>query len=196
MIPDINLLPKLERTSTSSKLVYILMGGVAILAVAVCAFMYITSTLNLRNLQAEAQQLTTQQTELQTQLDVLLGLNTGSLEESLAFVERVSYPVSPLIDETQKLLLDDTYLRSYSFSEEAVTIEADFEVLSDVSHYVEALNKSQYFSDVQVETVSNFEVNPTGDEKTDREKFLEVPRYSTSIVLLIDSMYLASGGAK
>ena len=196
MIPDINLLPKLERTSTSSKLVYILMGGGAILAVAVCVFMYTTSTLNLRNIQAEEQQLTTQQTELQTQLDVLLGLNTGSLEESLAFVERVSYPVSPLIDETQKLMLDDTYLRSYSFSEEAVTIEADFEVLSDVSHYVDALNNSQYFSDVQVETVSNFEVNPTGDEKTDREKFLEVPRYSTSIVLLIDSMYLATGGAK
>ena len=196
MIPDINLLPKLEKKSNSNKLVYTLMGVVTVLALAVFAFMYITSILDLRGLQAQEQQLTTEQTELQAQLDVLQSMNVGSLEESLAFVERVSYPVSPLIDEAQKLLTEDTYLRSYSFTEESVTVSADFEILSDVSRYVDALNNSQYFSDVQVETVSNFELNPTNNEKADSEKFQEIPRYSTSIVLLIDSMYLATGGAR
>lgn len=122
--------------------------------------------------------------------------NEGTVEESLAFVERVSYPVTPLIDEAKKLLMDHTYIRNYTFSTESVQIEIDFEMLSDVSKYVDALNNSPYFNDVQVESVDDFEVNPAGgnSDRTDEEKFKEAPRYSAKIDLVIDSMYLATGG--
>jgi hypothetical protein len=196
MIPDINLLPKLEKKASGSKLLYIVMGAVTVLALGLFGTFYVSSHFKLEDLQAQQQTLTSEQNELQAQLDTIQSLNAGSLEESLAFVERVSYPVTPLIDESQKLLTDHTYLRSYAFSAEAVSIAADFEMLSDVAGYVEALNGSEYFSDVQVTNVSNFELNPTAVEKSDSEKFQELPRFSVSIELFIDSMYLATGGGQ
>ena len=194
MIPDINLLPQLEKKSESSKLLYILMGLVTVLALAVFAYMFITSSKDIKNLEAQEQALSSQQTELQAQYDSMQNVNAGSLDESLAFVERVSYPVSPLIDEAQNLLMDNTYFTSYAFSAESVNLTVDFEMLSDVSRYVDALNNSEYFADVQVQSISNKEVNPTSEEQTDAQKFQEIPRYTVMIVLFIDSTYLAIGG--
>lgn len=194
MIPDINLLPQLEKRSESSKLLYILMGLVTVLALAVFAYMFITSSKDIKNLEAQEQALSSQQTELQAQYDSMQNVNAGSLDESLAFVERVSYPVSPLIDEAQNLLMDNTYFTSYAFSAESVNLTVDFEMLSDVSRYVDALNNSEYFADVQVQSISNKEVNPTSEEQTDAQKFQEIPRYTVTIVLFIDSTYLAIGG--
>lgn len=202
MIPDINLLPNIDKKSEGGKLIYILMGAVTALALIALAFIYISSTMKANSLDEKQQALAAEQAALQQELDMLQNMNTGSLEESLAFVERVSYPVSPLIDEAQKLLTDNTYLRQYSFSENAVTISVDFEMLSDVSRYVDALNGSDYFTDVQVTSVSNFELNPVANEqelsqkRLDEQKFEELPRYSVAITLLIDAMYLATGGGQ
>jgi Tfp pilus assembly protein PilN len=200
MIPNINLLPKLEKKAEGSKLLYVLMGVVSALTLGVFAFMFISSNMKVSDLEVRQQSLTAEQTALQAQLDSMQNMNAGSLEESLAFVERVSYPVSPLIDESKNLLTDNTYLRQYSFSAETVAISADFEMLSDVAKYVEALNGSKYFNDVQVTNVSNFEVNPVsqGEEVSQQRqeslKFQQLPRYTVEIALLIDSMYLATGG--
>ena len=200
MIPDINLLPNIEKRAEGGKLLYVLLSVISVLALSVFVYMFISSLLQIKDLEQEQQTLTTQQTQLQTQLDSIQNMNAGSLEESLAFVERVSYAVSPLIDESKSLLPDNTYLRQYSFSADAVMISADFEMLSDVANYVEELNGSDYFSDVQVTDVTNFELDPAGDsaeksqEQQDREKFQQLPRYTVSISLLIDAMYLANGG--
>ena len=194
MIPDINLLPKLDQKAQSSKVVYVLMAVVSVLALGVFAYMYVDASTSIVDLKAQEQSLTTEQTKLQATYDSLQKMEAGSLEESLAFIERISYPVTPLIDESQKLLKDTAYLRSYNFSANGVTIIADFEMLSDVSNYVEALNGSDYFMDVQVTDVENFEVNPTEEEQTDKEKFQQVPRYTVAINLLMDSMSLVSGG--
>lgn len=200
MIPNINLLPKIEKKAEGSKLLYILMGVVSALVLGVFAYIFISSNIKLNDLESQQQNLLTQQATLQAQLDSMQNMNAGTLEESLAFVERVSYPVSPLIDESQKLLTDNTYLRQYSFSAETVTISADFEMLSDVAKYVEALNSSDYFNDVQVTSVSNFEVSPVSSDeelsqqRQDALKFQQLPRYTVAITLLIDAMYVATGG--
>lgn len=201
MIPNINLLPQIEKKAEASKLLYILMGVVSLLAVGVLTYMFISLSGDAKDLEAQQQALVAEQAQLQAQLDSMQNMNTGTLEESLAFVERVSYPVTPLIDESQNLLTDNTYLRQYSFSAETVTISADFEMLSDIAIYVEALNSSDYFNDVQVSSVSNFEVTAGTDttselsqKRQDALKFQQQPRYSVSITLLIDSMYLATGG--
>lgn len=202
MIPDINLLPNIDKKAEGGKLIYILMGAVTALALIAFAVIFIFSMMEAKSLEEKQQALVDEETKLQQELDMLQNMNAGSLEESLAFVERVSYPVSPLIDEAQKLLTDNTYLRQYSFSSDAITISVDFEMLSDVAHYVEALNGSDYFNDVQVTSVSNFDLNPITDEqevsqkRLDTQKFEEKPRYSVTINLLIDSMYLATGGGQ
>ena len=101
------------------------------------------------NLTIEQQLLQSERDGLQEELTVLQGLNQGSLEESVDFVERVSYAITPLIDETQGLLPDNTYLRSYSFGESTVSFSVDFETLNAISMYIERLERSAYFLDVK-----------------------------------------------
>ena len=118
------------------------------------------------------------------------------LEESVDFVERVSYAITPLIDETQGLLPDNTYLRSYSFGESTVSFSVDFETLNAISMYIERLERSAYFLDVQVGSIASFELAPDGKEQDSTLKFTEVPRYAVDVTLMINETYLATGGVQ
>ena len=119
-------------------------------------YFYVKS--DLARLTAEEQALTTQLDRLQQELDARQSVDQGSLEESVTFIQGVSYPVTPLIDETRNLLPTHSYLRSYVFGENTVNIEVDFETMTDISKYVERLLMSSYFTDAQINTVSNFDI--------------------------------------
>ncbi|MBL3729441.1 hypothetical protein JIN86_07480 [Lysinibacillus sp. HST-98] len=194
MVPDINLLPQLEKRTTSPKLFYSLVIVIVGLIVAYLLFLFFTSKSELSRLTAEEQALTTQLDQLQQELDARQNVDQGSLEDSVTFIQSVSYPVTPLIDETKTLLPTQSYLRSYVFGENSVNIEVDFETMTDISKYVERLLMSSYFTDAQINTVSNFEIE-LGEQRvlTPQQKFKEVPRYSVSITATIDFMYLAGG---
>lgn len=194
MVPDINLLPQLEKKTASPKLFYSLLMVLVGLIVAYLLFLFFTSKSNLTHLAAEEQTLTTQLEQLQQELDTRQTIDQGSIEKSVSFIQSVSYPVTPLIDESKTLLPTNAYLRSYIFGENTVNIEADFETMADISKYVERLLMSSYFTDAQINTVTNFDVE-LGEPKelTPEQKFKEVPRYSVSITATIDFMYLAGG---
>lgn len=194
MIPDINLLPKIEKGATSFKLAFILVGILSILTIGLLAITYFGARSEIASAIPERDSLLLTRDTLNAELASLQTGSQGSLEESVAFVERVSYPVSPIIVETRNLLPTDTYLRSYAFSETGVQVAVDFETLNAISSYVSQLEKSPYFSDVQVGTIQNFELNPTGEEVNDTQQFTEVPRYSVEIFLVIDQLHVAAGG--
>ncbi|KPN96420.1 PilN domain-containing protein [Lysinibacillus sp. ZYM-1] len=194
MVPDINLLPQLEKKTASPKLFYSLLMVLVALIVAYLLFLFFTSKSNLTHLAAEEQTLTTQLEQLQQELDTRQTIDQGSIEKSVSFIQSVSYPVTPLIDESKTLLPTNAYLRSYIFGENTVNIEADFETMADISKYVERLLMSSYFTDAQINTVSNFDIElGVQRELTPEQKFKEVPRYSVSITATIDFMYLAGG---
>jgi hypothetical protein len=193
MIPNINLLPNLEKKSASSNLLLILISVIALLGLAVLLFQFFNARANLADLQAEQAALQAQRDQLQVEYDILVGSQGGSLEESVAFVERVSYPVSPIMDELQSKLLANTYLRNYAFGDTAVTTTLDFETLTDVSEYVDRLENSPFFSDVQVSGISNFEVSAGQTEEEEATMdYNEIPRYTVNVTLNIDNVYLAS----
>ena len=194
MIPDINLLPKIEKGATSFKLAFILVGILSILTIGLLAITYFSAKSEIASAIPERDSLLLTRDALNAELTSSQTGSQGSLEESVAFVERVSYPVSPIIVETRNLLPTDTYLRSYAFSETGVQVTVDFETLNAISSYVSQLEKSPYFNDVQVGTIQNFELNPTGEEVNDTQQFTEVPRYSVEIFLVIDQLYVAAGG--
>lgn len=196
MIPDINLLPHVERGASNSKLVYGVLGIVTLLLLTLLVWQYFGARSELVTLTNEQQALQAQRDQLQVDFSLITGMNQGSLEESVSFVERVSYPVSPLMDEAQNLQPENSYLRNYSFGEQTATVEIDFETLSDVSTYVSRLERSEYFANVQLDSVSNFELNPVTGEGTDTINFNEVPRYSVVITLAINQTYLAAGGVQ
>lgn len=197
MVPDINLLPQLEKRADAPKLFYsLLILGVGII-VTYFVFLFFTAKSDLSMLLTEEESLTTQVDQLQQELDAKQSVNQGSLEESMHFVQSVSYPVTPLMEEAQKLLPAYSYLRSYEFGPDLINITVDFESMPDISKYVEKLLASHYFTDAQINSISNFYVQ-VGEQKelTPKQKFKEIPRYSVSITATIDQMNLAGGSAR
>lgn len=194
MVPDINLLPQLEKKTTSPKLLYGLLIAAVVILVAYLLFTYFTTKKDLAALLVKEQALTEQHDQLQQELKMRQSVNQGSLEQSVQFVQSVSYPVTPLMDETRNLLPAHSYLRSYAFGADTISISVDFESMTDISKYVERLLASAYFKDTQISSIANFDVQ-LGEQKerTPEEKFKEVPRYSVTITATIDYMYLAGG---
>ena len=147
-------------------------------------------------LSKQEQVLTTQYQSLQQEFDAKSNENVGSLAESVKFVENVAYLVTPLLNETLVYLPKPAYLRGYTFGEQTITVSIDFETVEDISDYVEKLSSSNYFRDVQVDTIDHFEV-ALGEQSNDKkveEQLKEIPRYSASIRLFIDYAYLIRGG--
>lgn len=198
MIPDINLLPKVERRGQAdSKVLYVLLAIIVLLILSLLVWQYFTARSSVASMKNEEQALIVQRDQLQAKFDVLNGMSTSlSLNEFVEFLEILSYPVSPIINEAQTLQPNNSFLRAYEFSENSVMISLDFETLNAISDYVARLSNSGYFKDVQVSTISNFELVVETEEGTTDEttNFNEQPRYSANITLLIDDSYLATTG--
>lgn len=194
MVPDINLLPNLEKKHSTPTLIYVVFIILIGMIVGYMIFLFFQAKSDLTTLNVQEVELSSQRDQLQIELDSKQNANKGSLEQSVQFVEKVSYPVTPLMDETQVLLPEQTYLRNYVFGEKNVEVTADFETMSAISSYLEKLTASPYFNDIQVDSISNFDVAiGNQEEKSAKNKFKEVPRYSATITLGIDFKFLAGG---
>ena len=196
MIPDINLLPNTGGDEGDPRTGYILLGIIAILLLAIMSWLYFSARTEVVNLTNEEQSLQAERDAEQIELDALQGAGQGSIDESLAFIEQISYPATPLVDETQRLLPDNTYLRSYSFEQSAVTFTVDFETLNAISTYIGRLEASPYFLDIQVREIANFELGSSEQQQNTEARFSEVPRYTVEVMLAIDGAYLATGGGE
>ncbi|MFJ8098792.1 PilN domain-containing protein [Lysinibacillus sp. NPDC096212] len=194
MVPEINLLPNLEKKHSTPTLIYVVFIILIGMIVGYMIFLFFQAKSDLTKLSVQEVELSSQREQIQMELDGKQNANQGSLEQSVQFVENVSYPVTPLMDETQVLLPEQTYLRNYVFGEKKVEITADFETMSAISSYLEKLTASLYFNDIQVDTISNFDVAiGNQEEKSAKNKFKDVPRYSATITLGIDFKFLAGG---
>lgn len=194
MIPDINLMPNTEQEEGSSRIFFVLLGIIVLLLLAVMSWLYFSARADVVALSNQEQTLQGERDTLQTELSSLQGASQGTAGESLAFIERVSYPVTPLMEETKTLLPENTYLRDYSFGESAVTFSVDFETLHAVSAYISRLENSPYFLDVQVGKIENFELGTDGEQQDHKARFSEVPRYTVEVTLTINDTQLATGG--
>lgn len=194
MVPEINLLPKLERRK-SSNLFIILFSVLFAILIIFLSFQFIT-------LKKDVNSLTSEETQITAERDVLVASESTTNEEiagnhssSVTFVESVSYPVSPIVNEVHSLLLLNSYLRNYEFGETAVNLVTDFETMNDLSIFVEKLLNSAYFTDVIINEISNFEPVANIEEKTEVDFDVQT-RYSATIMLTIDQAYLREGGIR
>ncbi|WP_375219574.1 PilN domain-containing protein [Psychrobacillus sp. PGGUH221] len=80
------------------------------------------------------------------------------------------------------LLLLNTYLQNYKFEESKIILVADFETMNDITIYVEKLLNSEYFTDVQVQEITNFDT-PCCTEESSTTDFDIQSRYSATISL-------------
>ena len=191
MVPEINLLPQIERRKSSKLLLIISVILISLLLLFLC-FQFFTLNKEIKNLKSEEIQLVEERNLLSAEVSTLESGDQGSHSSSVAFVESVSYPVSPLIDEIYSLVEVNSYLRSYLFDETGILLTADFETMNDISTFIERLLNSNYFSDVKVETLSSFE--PVGDQDTEVENEVNFDvqwRYTATIQLMINENYLS-----
>lgn len=197
MVPEINLLPKIERKQSGNLLL--------ILGFVLFGILVLFLIMQLFSLKKDISVLSSEETQLVAQRDVLVAQVTastqgeqGTLASSVTFVKSISYPVSPLIDEVHRLLLENTYLRDYQFGETAVDLVVDFETMNDLSVFVENLLNSTYFTDVQVQSISTFEPSVTTEDTAESAKtdFDVQSRYSAMFTLIMDQAYLSAGGAR
>ncbi|MDI2588249.1 hypothetical protein OR571_14290 [Psychrobacillus sp. NEAU-3TGS] len=192
MVPEINLLPKRERQKSNSILVLVI-SLILILTILVLFFIqYLTVKRDIETLTADEIYSTAERDDLTQVVTDLKVSGQGDLQTSVTFAERVSYPVSPLLIEVNALLEPHTYLRQYEFVERSIHISVDVETMKSLSLFVDKLLISDYFSDIKVESVTNFELS--NSEENTEKKYEIIPRYSAILNLDIDQTYLENGG--
>ena len=141
MVPEINLLPKIEHGTSSKRLLFIVSGIIFALLLSIFNDSILDVVEKRNSLQSEEQMLTNEKTELQTTVDSLNVPKELDLAASVKFVESVSYPVSPLLIEINKYIKEDTYLRNYFFTEDTIEFSVDFETMADIATYVGDLSR-------------------------------------------------------
>ena len=192
MVPEINLLPKVERKSAKRRWFSLILAIIFSLLLVFLMIQYFTLTKSIKTLESEQQVLATEKVALEETLAALHKPKGIDLEASVEFVESVSYPVSPLVIEINKYLDENAYLRDYLFSEETIGVEVDFETLSEVVSYIEDLMDSPYFKDVVVSDIETFD--PTASDEDEEDQFKVTDRYSNKFEILIDLDYLREVG--
>ena len=192
MIPDINLLPERERRTSSSQIVWMLMGLIFVLLLAFIIFQYVSLTKNINSLEAEQEVLEEERIALESKVDSLESVEEVDLDTAVAFIENVSYPVSPLLIEVNKYITPHAYLRDYHFTETEIRFSVDFETMTDIVQYVGDLQGSVYFNDVKVEEITRFDPVQHDEEQTNG--FDNVERFTNQITVTIDPSYILSGG--
>lgn len=186
MIPDINLLPQRERKTAGGNWLFPVFGILFILTFGFMVFQYLTLSKDIASLEKKEATLTSEKAVLEEEVYDLRELDGEDLETSIRFIESISYPVSPLIDELNRYLEDHAYLRNYSFREDKVSFSVDFETITDVSTYIDNLLRSPYFKDVIINGMSSFDPVSLEDE----DRFEVIDRFTNTFEVLIDLAYL------
>ena len=83
MIPDINLLPKVDQDEGSTKTFFILIAIITLLLLAVMSWLYFAARADIVDLTAEEQSLLAERDALQSQLTNLQGANQALLRNRL-----------------------------------------------------------------------------------------------------------------
>lgn len=185
MIPDINLLPKIERKKTSSLLLWLFVAVVCLLLIA-AGVKYFALKSEIETLTAEEQEISAKIDDYNDQISNFEQQSQGSLEQSVQFVESVSYPVTPIIDSVERHLEPYEKFTKMNFNDEGITVNIDFETLNDVSIYVQKLLEDNLYTDVQIDKVTAFKPEKNEYNNADSDEGL-VPRYTAEIKLAISN---------
>ena len=192
MVPEINLLPKRERKKSNSILIVAISLILFVTVVLLLVIQYVSIKGEIETLTAQETYSVAEKEDLTQLVDDINMSGQGDLQTSVSFAESVSKSVSPLLIEVNALLENHTYLRQYEFVDQSINISVDVETMTSLSKFVDKLLISHYFSDVKVESVTNFDLSNSTENI--EKRFEIIPRYSAIINLTIDPSYLENGG--
>ena len=192
MVPEINLLPQMERKSAGNKWGALLVGVAFIVIVLFLAFQYFSLTKSVKTLQADQQALLADKATIEAKVATLEQPEQMDLATIVGVLETITYPVSPLLEEMNLYRGEDVYLREFILTDNEIEFVMDFETIPEMATYVGDLTGSAYFADVKVEEVETI-VPVEGDGTV--ESFDVVDRFANRFTVTIDPTYLRTGGA-
>lgn len=194
MNPEINLLPVFEKRKPESYLGLILFIVVLGALIIFLAFYLMGLKQDAADLAAEEQNLIAQRTTLQSQVDSADPEPEITYSDAVLYVETNSYPVSPLYEEIQRLAGPTRFVKSYAFNPAMMSLNVDFETKSDIAFFIEDLMKSNYFEDVRVSTISEFELATNTEEQEGLVEEDNIsPRYTAAITVIPLPEFVAEG---
>ena len=192
MVPNINLLPQMERRKSNSLLI-LLTGILVALVLFWLLFQYFSLKGDIEQLDQEEMYYLEDKAELAeyVALEDTDDSPGTDLASSVSFAESISYPVSPLLIEVEDLMEEHTYLRQYEFLEQEIRVVIDVETLSTASNLISSLLTSAYFDDVRIETINHFN---SMDSTTSIDSFDIIPRYTATLILQVNTEFVKKGG--
>lgn len=189
MVPNINLLPESKRERPKGKVLYFILGALAVLLLLFFIVQAVSLSKKITELERVESTLQSERTTLSTELEALKEQQKMGLESSVIYIENIVYDASPIIIEMKSHLTEHAYLRGYQFSEGTVSLNVDFETLADVASYLEKLQGSPYVKDVTVQQIATFDPINKGEENQ-KELFTTVDRYANVFEIQLDLAYI------
>lgn len=191
MVPEINLLPQMERRTAGNKWGILLVVLAFIVVVGVLAFQYFSLTNSVKILQADQQALLAEKTAVEEKIVTLEQPGKMDLGTMVGVLERITYLVSPLLEEINVYRGDNVYLREFILKDNEVEFVMDFETMPEAATYVGDVVGSEYFTDIKVDEIFTFD--PVEEDET-IEAFDVVSRFGNRFTVTIDPTYLRTGG--
>ena len=184
MLPEVNLLPKYERTESVLYNVFIVGVILLILLAGILSYFYFTTKSELSKVEERVESLSHEKELLEASIAGMQKVETTNFEDIVAYVDSFATPTSILVDELIALLPEHGYLSALTYDFNSVQIETQFETLPDSSTYVADLLESVYLKDVEVDQISTFSLDGESEDMLADNDV--IPRYHVDYSLEID----------
>jgi type IV pilus assembly protein PilN len=180
MLVDINLLPRKEKKSFLSPILFICLSLLFLGTAYWIGMDYYETSVQLdqkeKALEQEKKLVQVQQQQLQKQSEPKI--SSGPLLEKVEYVRSKEIEAVGLLQQLVALLPERGYFMKYEYKDRStITIDTQFDTLADTSHYLHELTNTRYLTEakiVKMET-TNFEEVADGEDTTEFEGYL--PRY-------------------
>ena len=163
-IPKVNLMPTLRSARNSSKVGIWTAVILAVVCIAGVAIWNYSLSTNIDALNKENAEKVATLDEAQNELTKLQNSDGDSLDEAVKTIEKLSYPVTPIIAAINKNLASYNYKTNYEFAETSTKATIQYETYSELANYIEKIQMNPLFKDVKVNTIDTKKPGNEADE--------------------------------
>lgn len=181
-LPEVNLLPKVERSSSRQGQIFIGMVIMLVVAYTFIGFFYFTTKANLAHEESTYAALQEENEELQAQMNTSTSTDGDNASDILSFLEGLHMRTSYLLEEVDDLLPDNSYVSEYVYQDYQAELVLHFETFDDIAQYTTSWNESPFSVDVFVDEMDAFHPREESDEEFDYYLH-HIPRYETTMTI-------------
>lgn len=192
MLPEVDLLPKYERSESILFNIFVIGLIVCSLLFAVLGYFYFSTKATLTETKQNVEELAQERNLLSTEINNMGAEQATAFDQALSFVESYHAPASVLVDEFITLLPVHGYVNEYIYDYDSVTVETHFETMNDASIYIRDLVDSAYMNNVEIEYMETFTIEENAEEtELLRDTYDVLPRYLVTYSVQVDHQSLA-----